>query len=231
MEDTLQIILDAINSQNLKCIDIVQKIDSFYNNAWNKLIFIITVGFTIVGVIVPLFIQWLQKKSLKASEELLKKEINTQILKIKESITSELTQLIDLKFKEYEKEISITRASGKAKASYSEGKYNLEKNNYDRALGEFISSAYACLESDDHRTLQDVVKSILNDCLPFLSKEEIEDLKIAENGDLSLFLEHLSEKDDRGIFQAMIGEIRVKLTKIPKSIKDKPSEKSKKAEE
>lgn len=231
MNDTLQIILDAINSHNLNEIDIVQKVDAFYNNAWNKLIFIITIGFTIVGVIVPLFIQWLQKKSMKASEELLKKEIETRTVEIKENITTELLQSIDDKFKEYEKEIKITRASGIAKASFSEGKYNLEKNNYDRALGDFINSAYSCIESNDHRTLQDVVKSILDNCLPFLSIEEIEDLKISKSGDLNLFLEHLTDKDDRGVFQTIIGKIRVKITKLPKSIKDKPSEQSKKIEE
>lgn len=231
MSDTLQIILDAINSNNLNEVDIVQKIDAFYNNAWNKLIFIITVGFTIVGVIIPLFIQWLQKKTLKTSEELLKKEIETRTIEIEKNITTKLLQSIEEKFKAYEKEIKITRATGKAKTSFAEGKYNLEKNDYDRALGDFIISAYACIESDDHKTLQDIVKNILDNCLPFLSKEEIEDLKIAKNGDLSLFLEHLTEKDDRGIFHTIIGEIRVKMTKLPKSIKDKPSEQSKKTED
>lgn len=230
MEDTLQIILDAINSYNMNEVDIVQKIDSFYNNAWNKLILVITIGFTIVGVIVPLFIQWLQKKTLKTSEELLKKEIETRTIKIEKSIQTKMLELINEKFLNYEKEIRITKASGKAKTSFAEGKYNIEKNEYNRALGDFISSAYACIESDDHKTLQDIVKNILDNCLPNLSKEEIEDLKIAKNGDLNLFLEHLTDKDDRGVFQTIIGEIRVKMTKIPKLIKDKPSEQSKKTE-
>jgi hypothetical protein len=228
MDETLQKVLNAINSNTMDAVDIVQKIDTFYNNAWNKLIFLITVGFTIVGVIVPLFIQWLQKRSLKASEELLKKEIEARTLKIKKEITDDLLKSIDEKFKEYENEIKITRASGKAKTSLAEAKYNLEKNNYPRALGDFITSAYACIASSEHRTLQDIIKYILGDCLPYLSQEEIEDLKIAKSCDLNLFLDFLTKKDDRGIFHTSIGEIRVLMTKLPKSKSDKKSEQSKK---
>tara|TARA_R110001583_G_C5584277_1_gene403160 strand:- start:160 stop:855 length:696 start_codon:yes stop_codon:yes gene_type:complete len=229
MTDSLQLILDAINANNLNDLEIIDKIDSFYNNAWNKLIFIITIGFAIVGVIIPIFIQWLQKNTLKTSEELLKIEIENKTAEIEKEITTKLLLSIDQKFKEYEKEIVITRASGKAKAYFSEGKYNLEKNEYDRALADFINSGYACTKSNDHKTLQDIIKYILENCLPYLSQEEINDLKIANNGDLVQFLDHLTEVDDRDVFQTNIGAIRVKITKLPKSIKDKPSEQSKKS--
>lgn len=227
MTDTLNTIIGAIQAQSNNAIDLIQKVDTFYNNAWNKLIFVITIGFAIVGIIVPLFLQWLQKRTLKASEELLKKEIGEKTKEIKDKITDELLIKIDEKFKVYEKEIKITRATGKAKASLAEGKYNLEKNDYKRALSDFINASYGSIECDDYKTLQDVVKYILNNCLPYLSKEEIDDLKVAKDADLNLFLDYLTEKDDRGTFQTIIGEIRVRITKLPKTIKEKPEEQSK----
>lgn len=227
MGDTLKTVLETLKANSDNATDLIQKVDNFYNNAWNKLVFIISIGFTVVGIIVPLFIQWLQKKSLKASEDLLKKEIGDKTKEIKDNISNELLGKIDEKFKVYDKEIKMTRALGKAKTFFAEGKYNLEKNEYKRALSDFINSSYSCLECEDYKTLQDVVKYILNNCLPNLSREEIDDLKVAKDGDLISLLDYLSEKDDRATFQTIIGEIRVKITKIPKTIKEKPDEESK----
>ena len=115
MNDTLAVFLEAIQKNQIQSIDLVQKVDDFYNNAWTKLIIVISVGFTVVGIIVPLFIQWFQKRSLQASENLLKKEISDNAKKIKEELLAELITKIDDKYKVYEKEIKVTRASANAK--------------------------------------------------------------------------------------------------------------------
>ena len=78
MLDTLQTILDTVRTSSSNGLDILEKVDTFYNNAWNKLIIVGSVAITIVGIVVPLIIQWYQKRTLKLSEELLKKSITTQ---------------------------------------------------------------------------------------------------------------------------------------------------------
>lgn len=227
MNDTLAILLEAIQNNQDQGLDIVQKVDQFYNNAWTKLIIIISVGFTIVGIIVPLFIQWLQKKSLQASEVLLKKEIAENVKKIKEEISSELLIKIDEKFKGYEKEIRITRASANAKLFLAEGRVKLSMNYYDKALSDLISASINCIESENYPILSDALKLITTDCLPNLSWEEINDLKTRNYCDLNQFLEDLTKMDDKYYFREMIGEIKVTISKLPKAIKDKPAEKSK----
>lgn len=202
------------NNQNY---DLIEQVDAFYNNAWNKLIVIGSVLFAVVGIFVPLFIQWYQKRTLRLSEAELRSRLKQELL-------DELSTEISAKFKENEKQIKMLRSAANAQIFFSQAKFSMEKNAHKAGLGELVSSAYCSMECDDYKTLQEVLEHILNNCLPSLSIEEINDLKTANTCDLHLFLESLSQKDDRTMFQSKIGEIRVKITKLPKTIKDKPDE-------
>ncbi|HQB08814.1 MAG TPA: hypothetical protein PLW37_03020 [bacterium] len=209
-------------------IDLIAKVDSFYNSAWNKLIIVGSVAFAIVGVIVPFVIQWYQKRTLKLSEEIMKKEFSEHKKILKEEIYKEVAHEIENKFEKYEKELRLANASANAKIFFSQGKFSLEKNYFSVALNEFITAAHSCMDGNDFQTLQKILKSILEDCLPNLSREEIDDLRISDNKDLNSLLVLLSQHDNSGVFQDVIGSIKVKITKLPKNIKDKPSEQTKK---
>lgn len=227
MKDTLNYIVESIKNNQSQGVELIQKVDSFYNNAWIKLIFIITIMFSIVGIIIPIFFQWLQKKSLKASEDLLKNEIQNSISKVKDEILKDLTTEIEGKFQNYEKEIKITRASANAKLFLAEGKVKLSMCYYDSALSDFISASVNCIEADNYPILTDALKHISTECLPNLSIEEITDLKTRNYCDISGFLADLEQKDEKLIFREIIGEMKVVISKLPKTIKDKPTEKSK----
>ncbi len=231
MNDTTSYLLNKIITNQSQGFDLVEKVDNFYNNAWTKLIFIISIGFGVVGIVVPIFIQWFQKRSLKASEEILKKEIATKTKDIQEEISTNLKKEIEEKFKLYAKEIEVTRASANAKLYLAEGKVKLSMNYHDKALSDFIMASENCLNSDNYPSLNDALKLIAEDCLPYLSMEEINDLKIRNDCDLHSFLDNLSKSDDKFYFRERIGEMRVTISKLPKTIKDKPEEKSKQPQE
>ena len=230
MKDTLQHITNKAMSLSQE-IDLVQKVDAFYNSAWNKLIIFGSIAFAIVGILVPVVIQWYQRRTMKLSEELMKKEISDSIARIKKEIIKDVTVKVEQKFEQYERQIKEANESANAKIFFAQGKFNLEKGFFPVALNEFISASYSCIECSDYQTLQKLLQTISNECLPYLSIEEINDLKVAEVTDLGSFLTDVSNADDKSIFQEVIGEIKVKMTKIPKTIKDKPSEKVKKQEE
>ncbi len=220
MIDTSKTILEIIQANTDKGIDLIEKVDAFYNNAWDKLIVFGSILFGLVGILVPLFIQFYQKRSMKLSESELKN-------KLKIEITTELLTTIKEKFSENEKQISMLIASANAKIFFSQAKFSLEKNSYTGALGELVTASYLSMECDDYKYLQNILDYILNNCLPYLSIEEIEDLKTANVCDLKLFLDDLIKKDDRAMFQTKIGDIKVKMSKLPMKIKDKPEEQSK----
>lgn len=223
MKETVKNIADAIQNSIANQIDIIDKVDTFYNNAWDKLILVGVVAFGIIGIIVPVIIQWYQKRTLKISEELMKKDIESQVSKMKAGILIELAPQIEGEFKKYEKKIKILNA----KTFLIQGKLNLEKNYYHPALGNFIAASFSFIVSDDYQNLQHALHLILNDCLPYLSQEEVTDLKIANDSNLDLLLKNLKDSDDKGVFVTIIQDIQLKVSKLPKTVKEKPQEKLK----
>jgi hypothetical protein len=210
---------NSISSQ----IDLVDKVDSFYNNAWGKLIIVGAVAFGIIGIIVPFVIQWYQKRTLKVSEELLKKDIESKVSKMKSGILVELAPQIEQEFTKYEKKIKILNA----KTFLIQGKLNLEKNYYHPALSNFIAASFSFIVSDDYHNLQHTLNLILKECLPYLSQEEITDLKISNDSNLDLLLKEIKESDDKGVFITIIQDIQLRITKLPITIKEKPQQKPK----
>lgn len=223
MADTLNTIIKAIQENSDKSLELIERVESFYNNAWNKLIIFGSILFAIVGLFVPLVIQWYQKRTLKLSEETLKNYLRKEL-------TEELLESIEEKFKENEKQLKALNASANAKILFSQAKFSVEKNSYKGALGELVTASFSSLECNDYKTLQEMLDFILNNCLPYLSIEEINDLKTANVCDLNHFLEELNKKDDRAMFQTKIGDIKVKISKLPAAVKQKLSEQTKKEE-
>lgn len=223
MKDSLNSIIKTIQIKNDYAVELIDKVDNFYNNAWDKLIIFGSILFAIVGIFVPLVIQWYQKRTLKLSEETLKAYL-------KKELKEEL--LIDIKkqFDENETKLKTLNASANAKILFSQAKFSIEKNSYKGALGEIVTASISSLECNDFRTLQDLLDYLLVNCLPYLSVEEINDLKTANICDLNSFLEELAKKDDRAMFQNKIGDIKVKMSKLPTTVKQKSGQQAKNEE-
>jgi hypothetical protein len=225
MTDTLKTLIKVIESKSSDSIDLLNKVDSFYNSAWDKLILIGTLSFAVVGIVVPFVIQWYQKKTLKLSEDLLKKEIENQTIKIKEEIIQELNQKLEEKINEYEEKINVLNASTNAKAFHIQGNIQIEKGFHQLALADYVTAAFDYLICDDYQNLQTVLNSISTNCIAEISIEEIEDLKTMTGSDIFSLIEELEKKNNNGALTRIIRDIRMKLQKAPKTIKDKPEEK------
>jgi hypothetical protein len=203
-------------------IELINKVDSFYNSAWDKLILVGTVAFGVIGILVPFVIQWYQKKSLKISEELMKKELENQTLKLKSELLDDINKILEERIKTFEEKIEKLNASTNAKTFHLQGNGQLNSGDFSGALSDYITCAQDYLFCEDFSNLQTVLRLILNDCLPSLSHEEINDLKISHNSDLTTLLDNLTEKEDKGTFSQIIRETKLKLSKLPKTIKEKP---------
>lgn len=95
----IQLILEAVkpiaqatvNNSN-DTLEILTKINEFYDSAWNKLVLTGVFAFTIIGVIVPYFLDRHQKKVLKLSEEKFETQMNNQIEEAKKTIEKEVLE-------------------------------------------------------------------------------------------------------------------------------------------
>jgi hypothetical protein len=111
MIDTVQNLTKIIEKTADSSIELINKVDSFYNSAWDKLIIVGSVSLAIIGILVPFIIQLYQKKTLKISEESLKRNIDFQASKIKDEVSASIQSIIDDRIKTYETKIKCLDAS------------------------------------------------------------------------------------------------------------------------
>ncbi len=202
-------------------IELINKVDSFYNSAWDKLILIGSISFAVIGLLVPFIIQWYQKKSLKVSEELLKKEMESQSIKLKTEILEDINTTLEERIKNFENTINELNASTTAKTFHLQGNGNLNNKIYTSALVDYFVAAKNYLIGNDYLNLQIVLNLISKDCIPNLSEEELNDLKITHDCNLDILLNNLNDNDEKGAFSQIIRSIRLALTKLPKTISEK----------
>lgn len=198
-------------------INLINKVDQFYNSAWEKLVIIGTVSFAVIGILVPFVIQWYQKKTLKSGEELLKIEMQNQLLILKAELLEDISNKLDEKLITFEKKFEEHNASTTAKAFHLQGNSQIVHERYAGALSDFSIAATRYFVCDEYSNLQVVLSAILENCLPKLSQEEIDELKISHNCDLEMTLNDLTEKDEKGAFRQLIRDIKLAISKLPKS--------------
>lgn len=214
MKDTLNTIIYK-SVEMIDTIDILNKVDQFYNSAWDKLIIMATISFGIVGILVPIIIQWYQKKSIKLSEDNLKSEIEKESSKIEERLTEIFDAKLDEKMKVYEEKIEALNAASNAKAFHIQGAGSVEKGDYYAALCDFITASFNHLKAGDYMNLQNCLTVICDTCLPHLSREEINDIKISHEEDLDKLIEFIKEKDLNGALTNQIRNLKLKVSKLP----------------
>jgi hypothetical protein len=222
MTNTIYTVIKTIEKTADYGIELINKVDSFYNSAWDKLILVGTVAFGVIGILIPFVIQWYQKKTLKISEELLKKDLENQILKLKSELLDEINITLEERIKIFEEKIEKLNASTNAKTFHLQGNGQLGDGYISAALSDYIISAEGYLFCEDYSNLQVVLGLILESCLPTLSYEEIGDLKLSHNCDFESLLDDITNKNENGIFSKTLRDIKLKLSKLPKTTKEKP---------
>ena len=100
--------------KELSAIEILNHLDTFYNNAWNKLILFTTILLAVVGILIPLIISWLQTRNLKLKEENLRKELEADYKKkisvVKEDLLKEIKSQFEQKISDFETKQEVLRA-------------------------------------------------------------------------------------------------------------------------
>ena len=219
--DTLNTVIKTSQELGVNSLDVLEKVDYFYNSAWNKLVLIGSISFAIVGIVVPLLIQWYQKKVLVLSENKLKAEIKSETSKIEKRIKESVQTELEEKIKDYEKKIESLNASSNAKAFHLQANSSFERGEYQSALADYITASFDYLKADDFSNLQTTLRIICDNCLQHLSSEEINDIKIFHGEDLDKLLEELDEKDNNGTLTQQIRWIKLKLSKLPPKKEEK----------
>ena len=137
-----KVIIDTVRLPSKDSMELLYRLDSFYNNSWGKLIVLVTIAFTVLGIIVPLLIQWYQKREMKLSEGRLKSEIENKI----SGAIIEVQKTINESF---EKELIQLRCEIKGLGYHLQAGIKEDRKDFPKAVRDYIRAMQAHLEAGD----------------------------------------------------------------------------------
>lgn len=199
--------------KDLTPIEILEKLDAFYNNAWDKLLLFTTIMLAIIGIVYPIIINWLQNRNLKLKEESLKKEMSL-LLEVKfGKLNNDLVSSIEEKFEEKIK--AIKEYQEKIKSEMEGAQFHLQANaekDPKQKLINLIWSAQSYLAGEDFMNLNIVLEMII-ETLPSISKDDLSELEV-DDASISNLIEDLTKKNHNDFFTNKIRNIKKEIKKI-----------------
>ncbi|MCW7503568.1 hypothetical protein [Leptospira paudalimensis] len=195
---------------------IIDRVQLFYESAWLKLIVSFSALLGFLGIIVPIAVNWFQKKSFKLDEINFEIRLEKKIETLKQTLISEIQEEIKTLEKTIETTITAKLEIYEKKInSATGGLYHLEGNVNNTfpqlALESYLSAIKCYLESDYEANLYTVLE-LAEGKLDLLFKEDFEN-----NTDLEPFcleiLESLKKQNDSGKFTRRINFFKDKFTK------------------
>ena len=212
---------------NIDISTLLNMIDTFYNNAWNKLVLFGGLIIVIVGIVLPAILQWSsqriqQGKNIEMENKL--KEALTNIINIKSAnIEKKNKNILDNYFKEKEKETKNILAPLEDKINFSIGLnyHNLgvemdDEEKYSDAIFYYIMAGNKYIDAKDETNLKIILNNIEKDCLKLHQIKDPFEVKEVKKS-LDNFISKLEEKfpDDR--YSVEILKIKKNIFKVSKT--------------
>ena len=195
--------------QTMDTFNIIAQVEQFYTSAWDKLILVAAV----LGIWVPLLIQFYQKKLYDSNEKKLSDTIKQEVKDAKTTLEQYLKELIN------EQDKNIKEKVEKLEAKMEWMAFHLQAvNNFStKDLGSCIIASKRYLECEDFKNLRTILKLLILS-LEDKTREEVEDLKI-ENKDMDIveLIDFLKKKNYKWSFSDQIADIEKKFNKLPKT--------------
>lgn len=197
-------------------IEILEKLDQFYNNAWDKLIIYNTIFLAIIGVLIPFIIQWWQNRNLKIKEDVLKKELQDIFDTKYEEFTKKMINAVEEKFSsevvEIKKYLDIINAS--LKGSHFHLQANSESDIKEK-MKSLIWAADNYIKGEDFLNLIIILEMLVSN-IPQLSKEDFAEIFV-EDADMDELIKNLDEIEKNETFVHLIRKIKIVYNKIVKN--------------
>lgn len=196
-------------------LEILSKVNEFYDSAWSKLIFLLAGTVAVLGIIVPYVIQHFQNKSLKASEKELESKLNMKIEEARKTIEAEITKKFESKLLEHEENFEKKSSGLNGQILYLEANSFLAVQDYKQAFKDFCLalSYYSYAEDLPNTTITlDSIKS----CLNHLTKDDVYSLKHVDAVDIAEILNDMEETLGAHVVGNLVRDVRAKLYQLGK---------------
>jgi RNAse (barnase) inhibitor barstar len=180
-------------------------IKAYYEQTWNNLVWLLGIAFGVIGVLMPLFIQWIQSMNNKKQMQ----ELDNSLKKLFDSRVDELNKRfsvmqIDLFF--IQGCMYVTQ--GNLLMKTENGEYTVTK-----ILHSFLYAAYCFLMSEREENLRAVIKTLIDIVtsknFPQEIKSNFEGFDTREIYDITISL--FDKKNSDGKYSRIIQILREKI--------------------
>jgi len=158
-------------------LQILEKVNAFYNSAWSQLVFNMTIMLAIVGGLIPVLITMYQNRKFKIEQEAVKKRQAESLEQLKADVLLALKEDLKVSSAEIEKrlneKVATLLAGTTAKILHLQGNGNRTANLYAPAARDYARAATHFLKANEEGNLRGAVGNIVK-CLPFLDSEQME---------------------------------------------------------
>ncbi|MBA7526271.1 hypothetical protein ES705_18432 [subsurface metagenome] len=176
---------------NVDISTFLNMVDTFYNNAWNRLVLYGALLVALIGIILPIASQWVSQRIQQGKnieiENKLRKELTNYVNLKGDTIEKKNINIIDNYFKEKEMEIKDMESLLNKKISYSIGinYHNLaiqsiKEKDYYYTMYYSISAGSNYVDADNEGELKKMLRTIERHCLDLNKIKdafEVEELK------------------------------------------------------
>lgn len=189
-------------------LEILERVNTFYAEAWSQLLLFTIAAISIVGVIVPVLIHIIQSRSIKSEKQAMENLIEMRIGGIREEIFKRMQNEINTEIQAYRDQLEkgIAKAEG--------GLFHLQGNTFIER-GEIVVSTYSMayaatkyLDAEDECNLRRVLNVITDTCLPKLDISSLTDEYMNNREILDELIKSLAEKNENGRYSDDIRSIK-----------------------
>ena len=188
--------LVLVQKQQLSSIDYVARVDSFYNGAWTKLVGL----FALIGIIIPLFINFLQVKRNEKDQQ-----------KIKEELKAELKDDIDAFLKD---KVNKIQHATEGVSYHIQAQLYLAKDRYRDAFGEYVNALTCYFIGDDYDNFKNALDDFLT-CFAHVDSTDIVEIRTtcSEYYDVEELIKKLEASEDKN-FRSHMQKLKYEYEKL-----------------
>ncbi|MDL2144503.1 hypothetical protein QQY79_18395 [Flavobacterium tructae] len=188
-------------------LEILSKVNEFYDSAWNKLLIVATV----IGFLVPFIIQIYQTWILNLNKKKLEQKIKEEVEKSKNEMEIAFQNTLNDKVGEFELKLKDLSIRTEIYLRYLHATRSIENQNYFGALNDLLNALNMFLDIDIKKNGKPNLKVYLNATLIGLSSIAAVDFKrlsTEKNLNPNSILKKLKEKEGAEKYHDIIEEIK-----------------------
>lgn len=197
-------------------LDIINKIDQLYDTAWNHLIVLVTVLTLFIGVIIPLLIQWAQRRFFKLEAQSIKNELHSHV---DSNIKSKLVKEIEEKFETLDQRLnikideSLNRLEGMIFMVLAVSEI-ASADDYLNAFLHYVGASVSLVKAQDEVNIQRSLDAV-DMCLSNILSNDlvVEEESATKFTDL---IKELKENNKKGKYTNYLAKLRKSFKKVKK---------------